>query len=135
MKVAIQAGFRVVALDPDGNAPLFGLTKGKRRCMARLDDQVPGNNLFQTLTLQCVLTAREPLTPLALNRLNAQLFGVKAVRHQTQQVFIERGLRFDGGITVPWLVSSLQNWDQTHRSAVRLVASGLVPQKARSRVH
>lgn len=103
--------------------PVIHLRHGKRRFDSVLSGGVPDENLYSIVVLQASLTSPRAIDHALLERINAALRFARVSRADPHTLILSMPLRFDGGVTMDWMVNSFQHWFAAWRACERLLKS------------
>lgn len=84
---------------------------------------VPDGYLYSIVVLQASLTSPRAIDHALLERINAVLRFARVSPADPHALVLSMPLRFDGGVTMDWMVNSFQHWFAAWRACERLLKS------------
>ena len=118
-KLADQLGFEIEA--HSRRQPVVHLRYGKRRFVAGLSGGIPDGNLYSIVVLQASLTSPRAIDEALVERINDTLRFAQVSRADQHALVLSMPLRFDGGVTVNWIVNAFRHWFAAWRTTERLL--------------
>jgi hypothetical protein len=120
-RLAAHLGFE---LEPHSRRqPVIHLRHRKRRFDAGFSGDIPDSSLYSIVVLQASLTSPRAIDHELLERINAALRFARVSRADPHALVLSMPLRFDGGVTMNWMVNSFQHWFAAWRACERLLKS------------
>jgi hypothetical protein len=108
-KVAAIAGFDARVVDDEGpDDTRVLLRRGRRRFVAFMEDQEPGQNLFAVVGLRAVVQCGHDVSDAELLKLGGAMRLVQLHRlGEMDEIGVSLSLRLAGGVTTAWLIGQL----------------------------
>jgi hypothetical protein len=103
------------------DSPVILARRRRRHFTARLDWQVPHNNLYAAMLLDTLVDVGGFVSDEGLVALTVQLPGMAVQRFESEGLRLSMAIRLEGGVTDAWIVQSVSYFLDAVRQCERLL--------------
>ena len=132
-RLGAHLGLEVSSLT--SNPRTLCLRKGRRQFLAHIGDSGAEGQLHSVVTLEASLAAPDTIDSATVDRMRDALRFTRLSRAGQRALALTMPLRLDGGVTVNWMTSSLQQWFAEWRVCEHILRGLRAPGTTRSSRH